>query len=97
MTLEEVIGGVIELLRQHKDGLRGNLQQEPYKGDFFKLFATAFNKSLRGQNDYLTGDALRDVVVSRAPEVVDDKVLENLSSLWREWSYAWERRSEIQK
>jgi hypothetical protein len=43
MDREEIIEGIITYLRQHKNNLRGSIHQEPYKGDFFKLFAAAFN------------------------------------------------------
>jgi hypothetical protein len=46
---DEIVEGVITLLRQHQDNLRGSFHQEPYKGDFFKLFAAAYNVSLRGR------------------------------------------------
>ncbi len=41
MERSEIIDGVVDLLRLHNDGLRGTIHQEPYKGDFFKLFAAA--------------------------------------------------------
>lgn len=100
MTHEEIIKGVIELLRQHKSGLRGSIHQEPYKGDFFKLFAAAFNAGLitnPGQRNYLSADALTSVIVARAPELVDDATWDNLLTFWQEWSYAWKHQNQIQK
>src|SRR4051794_21757140 len=39
---EEILDRIVLLLRQHNEGLRGTIHQEPYKGDFFELFAAAF-------------------------------------------------------
>ena len=99
MTHEEIIEGVIKLLRAHKDGLRGSIHQDPYKSDFFKLFAAAWNAGLiecSGRLNYLSADALTDIVVSRAPELVDDATWDNLRRFWQEWTYAWKHRSELQ-
>ena len=88
---EELLTQIEELLRQHKDGLRGSVHQEPYKGDFFRLFAAAFNGGLLtvGHPGYLSADALTDILTSRAPELVDDEAWQILHGCWQEWTYAW--------
>ena len=85
------------LLRQHKDGVRGSIHQEPYKGDFFELFAIAFNGGLitsGGQPGYLSADALADIINERAPDVTDSHAFGHLHTFWREWAYAWRRCDE---
>ena len=83
-----------ELLRQHKDGLRGSLHQEPYKGDLFRLFAAAFNGGLidsANQSDYLSADALTDTLATRAPKLLDQESWHNLRRFWSDWTYAWQQ------
>ena len=46
---------LIELLRGHQNeargvSMRGSISQEPYKADFFKVFADSFNRSRRSYN-----------------------------------------------
>jgi hypothetical protein len=101
MIRDQIVDGIIELLRQHQNKLRGTIHQEPYKGDFFGLFASAFNAGLldRSQRVYLSADALTDIIVTRAPEVVDSKTpyttWSNFRDFWREWDYAWSRTDQI--
>ena len=97
MTHEEIVEAIIGLLRQHSDGSRGTIHQEPYKGDFFRLFAAAFNAGLlesTAQREYLSADSLRDILAARSAEVVNSGTFENLHTFWQEWTYAWRRRSE---
>ena len=97
MDREEIIDGVIELLRRYKDV--GSIHQEPYKGDFFKLFAAAFNSGLMASPQpagYLSADALSHVIVERDPDVAEDKIFPNVLTFWQEWTYAWQRRDQIQ-
>ena len=42
MTNEEILNRINEYLDQHLSGIRGYIRQEPYIGDFFKLFAAAY-------------------------------------------------------
>ena|SRR6202049_2929495 len=65
MNREEIIDHIIALLRQHEENenkvrLRGSIHQEPYKVDFFKLFAAAFNAGMMANDpqpqDYLSAE-----------------------------------------
>ena len=97
MERDQIIEEIAKLLRQHIDGLRGTIHQEPYKGDFFGLFAAAFNSGLiksPGQKDYLSAEALTDVLAERAPETVDSDAFQHLRTFWNEWTYAWRRRNQ---
>jgi hypothetical protein len=100
MNHEQIVDGVIELLRQHERGVRGSIHQEPYKGDFFRLFAAAFNAGLiesPGQTNYLSADALTDIVVVKAPELANSKTSHTLHSFWSDRTYAWRRHGEFQR
>jgi hypothetical protein len=96
---DEIVGGVITLLRQHQNNLRGSFHQEPYKGDFFRLFAAAYNGGLidQGQPNYLSADALTDVITARDPDVLDTKAWRDLHSAWQDWTYAWRRSDELER
>lgn len=72
--------------------MAGSIHQEPYKGEFFRLFAAAFNGGLienSAQASYLGAEALNDVVKARAPELVGNTRWTTLVMFWREWTYAW--------
>ena len=45
MSLDEIVSEIIQLIRT-RDELGGYFQQEPYKGDFFRLFVAAFDAGL---------------------------------------------------
>jgi hypothetical protein len=95
MTRDEIVDEVIELLRQHKKGWRGSIHQDPYKSDFFALFAKAYNAGLmrHGWDDVLFADALADCIADRAPELLDldpRGTWVNLHTFWMEWTYAWQ-------
>src|SRR5258708_40313553 len=95
MDREEIIQGVVDLLRLYKDV--GSIHQEPYRGDFFKFFAAAFNGGLIAnptQPGYLSANALADTLAERAPEVVSGENFRNLHTFWQEWTYAC-RRGEL--
>ena len=92
MSKESIVQALEVLLRQHKTGVRGSAQQEPYKGDFFRQFAEAFNEGLfdhSAQSDLLTPDALLDSLTSRSPELLKLDAWHTLHACWREWAYAW--------
>lgn len=91
MSRDEIIDGVIQLLRDHKEGHRGSIHQEPYKRDFFALFAEAYNAGMMGgrSDDVLSADALATSITERAPELVEDRTWEALYRFWLEWTYAW--------
>ena len=104
MTRDEILEGVIDLLRQHQKGMRGTIHQEPYKGDFFRFFAAAWNAGLLMNtpqpSGYLSADALADVLAERAPDVVDterwDTTWFSLLTMWGDWTYAWRRHGEAE-
>jgi hypothetical protein len=94
MTKSEIVDGVIELLHGHKSGDRGSIHQDPYKADFFKLFAAAYNA---GGGNVLYADALAALVVARAPELAKGEVWKNLYNAWSEWTYAWDHAFELRR
>ena len=80
MTKDEIVDEVISLLRDHKAGRRGSIHQDPYKHDFFRLFATAYNAGMMksGSPDFLRADALTEMIATRAPELVEGEVWQGL-------------------
>jgi hypothetical protein len=87
MTHDKIVDQVIKLLRsQDKHG--GHFHQEPYKGDFFRLFVLA---NERGPG--LKADRLHSLVAQRAPELLEGKNWHLLYAAWPEWDYAWSRAS----
>ena len=98
MTQEEIIRQVHELLDMHLKGTRGYIGQEPYKGDFFRLFSQAHRNGYieSSSSPRLTGDALRDILVTRwfdDDESLNEKrkdLLNLLLTKWDEWRYAWD-------
>jgi hypothetical protein len=95
MTKDEIVDGVIELLRQHKEGLRGSIHQDPYKDDMFALFADAFNGGMmRGHEDVLCADALVNLITVRAPDLCEGEAWRTLYTFWAEWTYAWQHAGE---
>jgi hypothetical protein len=86
MIVDEVVDKIIEQLRlQDKHG--GYFHQEPYKGDFFRLFVEAAETG----DDGLRADRLTSMIDARAPEVIDGKNWPLLRAAWPEWDYAWSR------
>jgi hypothetical protein len=104
MNLDVIVELIIDLLRQHKDNLRGTIHQEPYKGDFFEIFALAFNAGMfesSARDDYLSAERLTSIILSRDPDVVDSTHLNttwsNFRTFWQEWSYAWVRANRLKR
>ena len=90
MMRNEILEKVILLLRQHKDGSRGSIHQEPWKADFFMIFAEAYNAGMmHGTDGLLTADALTASVTDRAPELAEGQTWEALHRFWSDWTYAW--------
>ena len=98
MNQEEIISTALTYLKEHldKNGMRGHMDQEPYKGDFFRLFKEAYinNYFDSSSSPLLTGDALRDALVARwFDDNRDDEKTELLTQLvnkWDAWRYAWD-------
>jgi hypothetical protein len=95
MTKDEIVEGVIKLLRDHRSGMRGTIHQEPYTHDFFELFAKAYNAGMMsGSENVLYADALTSIVAARAPELMEGPDWESLRQFWRDWTYAWNHAAE---
>jgi hypothetical protein len=43
MTAEEILSALEEYMDQHVLNQRASIHQDPYKSDFFRLFAEAYN------------------------------------------------------
>jgi hypothetical protein len=98
MDRENIVEQVIDLLRQHVNGQRGSILEEPYKGDLFELFATAFNAGLienSGELSCLGAAALADVIESRVPDLMEHETWPTMLVFWREWTYAWRLSDQI--
>jgi hypothetical protein len=101
MNQEKIISTTLTYLQQHLDerGMRGHMDQEPCKGDFFRLFSEAYKNNFfdTSSNPSLVGDAFRDILVSRwFNDDRDDektKLLEQLFNKWEAWRYAWDNYS----
>ena len=93
MDREEIIDKLIEALKFHLT-CTAHMQQEPYKGTFFKLFKEAYKNGLCADDnrEQLTGDVLTDLANTRLSEFVDeagyDKTIERFTIMWNEWRYA---------
>lgn len=98
MTREEILTKLQTLLQGHKTGARGSIHQDPYKSDFFELFAAAFNCGFleQGTHGYLGADALGDTLSSRAPELANHAVWHDLQRSWLEWTYAWRHVKQLE-
>lgn len=100
MTHSEIVDALIQYLRETREGrVRGIMGQEPYKGDFFRIFSLAYRQGLTSHetapsHQLLTGDALRQTIIERAPDLAQGgNELSSLISLWHEWCYAWDNYS----
>jgi len=93
MTKNEIVDEVIKLLHDHKAERAGSIHQDPYKHDFFRLFAAAYNAGMMEKNE-LRADALTQLIVARAPELVEDRVWDSLYHFWSDWTYAWDHAGE---
>jgi hypothetical protein len=88
MSHEEVVDQIIEQLKfQDKHG--GYFHQEPYKGDFFRLFVAAAE-----EDNGLRADRLHSLVAARAPELFDGENWPLLYAAWPEWDYAWSQAKQ---
>ncbi len=98
MTQDEIINQIVEYLDQHLHGMRGAMGQEPYKGDFFKLFEEAHRGGYMyvSSSPRLTADGLIDPVRARwftsdEDDEQREQLLHQLMAMWGEWRYAWDR------
>src|ERR1700736_3495819 len=90
MSLDEIVNEIIRLIKT-RDELGGHFQQEPYKGDFFRLFVAAFDAGLLKQNapKSLKLNSLISIISARDREVFDGETWPLFSAAWPEWDYAW--------
>ena len=90
MSLDEIVTEIIRLIRI-RDELGGHFQQEPYKGDFFRLFVAACNAGLMKQSAprSLKLDSLISIISARERVVFDGETWRMFSAAWPEWDYAW--------
>ena len=98
MTLDEIVDEIIRLIRT-RDELGGYFQQEPYKGDFFRLFVAAFDAGLLRPTapKSLKLDSLISIIGARDPDVFDGETWPMFSAAWPEWDYAWSRAKEAEQ
>jgi hypothetical protein len=95
MTTDQILDQINQYLDQHVSGVRGALRQEPYIGDFFRMFAES--QMDRTQGSEITGDGLVEAIGERSQRS-DDKqhyqkkieLLRRLGAIWSEWGYAWD-------
>ena len=105
MTQKQIIDEVITHLDLHLKDVLGYIGQEPYKGDFFKLFKEAYREGYfqPSSNPRLTGDAFRIILLDRWNTGGDNKkqerqkLMEQLFARWDEWRYAWDHYVLIPK
>jgi hypothetical protein len=98
MALDEIVDEIIRLIRT-RDELGGYFQQEPYKGDFFKLFLAAVDAGLLKPTapKSLKLDSLISIIGTRDPDVFDGETWPMFSAAWPEWDYAWSRAKEAEQ
>lgn len=96
MTQEEIVRELVNYLEQHLSGVRGSMDQEPYKGDFFRLFKEAFQQGyFDSGRPILTAGALIDILATRwltgdSQDELKEELIDSLYTKWAEWRYAWE-------
>jgi hypothetical protein len=69
----------------------GHFHDEPYKGDFFRLFIAAWDAGLlkRTGPKSLKLDSLISIVGDRDPAIFDGETWLMFCAAWPEWDYAW--------
>jgi len=90
MSIDEIVNEIIRLVRA-RDTNGGYFNQEPYKGEFFRLFVAAWDAGLlkRAGPKNLKLDNLISLVGASNPEIFDGETWLMLSAAWPEWDYAW--------
>jgi hypothetical protein len=95
MTKEQIIAGIIDCLDHQLCSAMGHMQDKYYKGEFFHLFAEAYNHGFMADKS-LTGSSLWDIIGERwippdmEKETTQIKLLYELLNCWHEWQYAWD-------
>lgn len=96
MSPSEILDAIEEYIDQHVLNMRGSIHQDPYKSDFFRLFAIAYNGGYMSfdSNPRLTSGGLRDALEPRIPDVLALPLAQELLVFWHEWTYAWDRAKQ---
>jgi hypothetical protein len=87
---------LMDYLERHLRKAQGTLWQEPYKGELFAIFQTAYRAGLTSQAP-LTGDSIRECCVERwllgddKPSQALRRQLEDFAIMWNAWGYALDR------
>jgi hypothetical protein len=64
MTKEQIIAAIIDCLDHQLCSAMGHMQDKYYKGEFFHLFAEAYNHGFMADKS-LTGSSLWDIIGER--------------------------------
>ena len=98
MTAENILNAIEEYMDQHVLNHRGSIHQDPYKSDFFSLFAAAYNGGHMSidSNPRLTSSGLRDALEPRIPELLGLPLAQELLVFWQEWNYAWDHAGALE-
>ncbi len=97
MTRDEIVAEIIDLLRGHLGSGRGDMGQDPYRSDLFKVFARAHRAGLCVPEG-LRADPMAEVVIARWIKGEDDErteklkrgLIQDLAVRWTYWQYAWD-------
>lgn len=96
MDREEIIQRFLDLIKFHFEG-GASVYQEPYKGDFFRLFKEAYRKGyIADGSPLLNADAFSELIASRWHTGDDEKDKQKIEmawkvlSMWGPWTYAWD-------
>ena len=99
MTRNEILQKIMEYLDLQVDGMMGKISQDPYRGEFFELFAEAYNQGLIA-NKALRANVLKDIFQNRWYEDSDDRNIDRIDFVedflmyWHAWEYAWEQHGK---
>jgi len=107
-TIHEIYSEITAFANERIYGIGGPWWDRPYKGDFFRIFSTAFQngycqplacapKSKYGvapEEFHINGDILgsylrREWLGGDPPSEECQKMIEDLTVWWDEWTYAW--------
>lgn len=95
MTAPEIFRKIEEHLDMTHKQILGNMRQDPYRSDLFKLFAEAYRNRFFDEESepLLTGDAI--LVKLERRWVADNeerrKLLWDFTTMWNDWRYAWDK------
>src|SRR6266404_5386183 len=86
MSIDEIVNEIIQLVRA-RDTNGGHFHQEPYKGDFFRLFIAAWDAGLlkRTGPNTLKLDSLISIVGDRDPTIFDGETWLTVCLAARSW------------